>query len=97
MGESSTQNSKKFRGQSPHSSPIKTTSLLNSIIPKTVKLDFPRCDGKDDPTTWVCRAEKYFSLHEIAESDKLTLASFYLEGNAQLWFQMLEQEMLYIT
>ncbi|KAH7543989.1 hypothetical protein JRO89_XS15G0078500 [Xanthoceras sorbifolium] len=46
---------------------------------------------------WLCRAEKYFSLHEIAESDKVSLVSFYLEGDGQLWFQMLEQEQLYVT
>ncbi|KAI9194751.1 hypothetical protein LWI28_008909 [Acer negundo] len=46
---------------------------------------------------WLSRAEKYFSLHEIVEFDKVSLASFYLEGDSQLWFQMLEQEQLYVT
>ncbi|KAK0587236.1 hypothetical protein LWI29_019561 [Acer saccharum] len=31
------------------------------------------------------------------ESDKVSLASYYLEGDSQLWFQMLEQEQLYVT
>ncbi|KAL5768283.1 hypothetical protein ACOSP7_014840 [Xanthoceras sorbifolium] len=53
--------------------------------------------NKGDPTMWLCRAYKYFSLHEIAESDKVSLSSFYLEGDGQLWFQMLEQEQLYVT
>ncbi|KAH7572579.1 hypothetical protein JRO89_XS04G0276900 [Xanthoceras sorbifolium] len=44
-----------------------------------VKLDFPRYDGRDDPTTWIRRANKYFQLHDIAKLDKVTLASFLLE------------------
>lgn len=70
---------------------------FNNFMPQTVKLDFPKYDGMDEPIIWICRAEKYFSLYEIRESDKVSLASFYLEGDAQLWFQMLEQEMIYVT
>lgn len=54
MGENSIQNSKKFGRRSPHSSPIKIMGLLSSIIPMTIKLDFPRYSGNDDPTIWVC-------------------------------------------
>ncbi|EXB30998.1 hypothetical protein L484_016859 [Morus notabilis] len=75
---------------------INQLGSLHNYVPKTLKIDFPRYDGRDDPTTWVCRAEKYFSLHEIVESDKVTLASFYLESDAQLWFQILE-ELVYVT
>ena len=39
----------------------------------------------------------YFSLHDIVEFDEVNLASFYLEDDAQLWFQMLEMELIYIT
>lgn len=66
-------------------------------MPRTVKLDFPKYDGKDEPIMWIGRAEKYFGLHEIWESEKVSIASFYLEEDAQLWFQMLEQEMIYVT
>ncbi|KAJ0048459.1 hypothetical protein Pint_15579 [Pistacia integerrima] len=69
----------------------------NSFVPKTLKIDFSRYDGKDDPTTWVCKAKKYFALYEINEFDKVNLASFYFESDALLWFQMLEQESLYFT
>ena len=60
-------------------------------------IDFPYYDGHDDPITWVYRAKKYFSLHEIVEYDKVTLASFYLEGDAQLWFQILKVKLVYVT
>ncbi|KAK0581846.1 hypothetical protein LWI29_018689 [Acer saccharum] len=70
---------------------------FSSFLPKTLKIDFPRYDGRNDPTTWIGKAEKYFSLHDIAHSDKVTLASFYLEGDALLWFQTLEHEIIYVT
>ena len=41
--------------------------------------------------------EKYFILHEIVKSNKVMLTSFYLEEDALLWFQTLEQELLYVT
>ena len=69
---------------------------LNNYVPKTFKIDFPHYDSQDDPTTWVSKVEKYFSLQEIIEFYKVTLASFYLEGEAQLRSQILE-ELMYVT
>ena len=36
---------------------------------------------------WFCRAEQFFELYETAETEKVKLASFHLEGNAQVWVQ----------
>ena len=85
-GEGSFQISNQSGRKSPFATPIKGSSLLNNIVTKTLKLDFPWFDGNDDPTIWICKVEKYFILHEIVESDKVTLASFYLEEDALLWF-----------
>jgi hypothetical protein len=57
-----------------------------------VKLDFPRFNGEEDPTSWVCRAEQFFRFQGTHEEDKAALASFHLEGEAQLWFQILLHE-----
>jgi len=57
-----------------------------------VKLDFPRFNGEEDPTSWVCRAEQFFRFQGTHEVDKAALASFHLEGEAQLWFQILLRE-----
>jgi hypothetical protein len=54
-----------------------------------VKLDFPQFNGEEDPTSWVCRAEQFFRFQGTHEEDKAALASFHLEGEAQLWFQIL--------
>ena len=97
VGEGSFQISKQLGRKSPFATPVKGSSLLNNFVTKTLKLDFPRFDGNDDPTIWICKVEKYFILHEIVEYDKVTLASFYLEEDALLWFQALEQELLYVT
>ncbi|RVW28691.1 hypothetical protein CK203_083310 [Vitis vinifera] len=35
-------------------SPLYGTHSLNNFIPQIVKLDFPRYEGRDDPTLWLC-------------------------------------------
>jgi len=53
-------------------------------FPKVAKLNFPKFDGSEDPTSWVCRAEQFFEFQETAEEDKVALAAYHLEGEAQL-------------
>ncbi|KAK0580835.1 hypothetical protein LWI29_006834 [Acer saccharum] len=62
-----------------------------------MKLDFPRFNGAEDPTSWWCRAEQFFQLHGTSIADYVSLASFHLEGDAQLWYQLLKQEKESIT
>jgi hypothetical protein len=64
----------------------------HQYTPRTVKLDFPRFNGAEDPTSWICRAEQFFRFHETPIEDHVALASFHLEGEAQLWYQLLQQE-----
>lgn len=67
-----------------------------SYAPKLVKLDFPRYNGGEDPTSWLCRAEQFFQFQETPEADQVSLASFHLEGDAQLWYQLLKQDMAHL-
>lgn len=60
----------------------------NSLTPKIAKLDFPCYNGGEDPTSWICRVEQFFELQQIPEEDKLPLAAYHLEGDAQLWYQL---------
>ncbi|XP_077236504.1 uncharacterized protein LOC143878006 [Tasmannia lanceolata] len=60
--------------------------------PRLVKLDFPSFNGREDPTSWVCRAEQFFDFHATLEAERVALASFHLEGDTQLWYQLLKQE-----
>ncbi|KAA8544487.1 hypothetical protein F0562_022473 [Nyssa sinensis] len=63
-----------------------------SYAPKFVKLDFPRFNGEEDTTSWVCRVEQFFQFHQTPEEERVALASFHLEGDAQLWYQLLKQD-----
>ena len=66
-------------------------------MPKTVKIDFSRFDGQCDPSIWLFKAEQFFQLHDILAIDHVALASFYLEGDAHLWYQLLKQEVVAIS
>jgi hypothetical protein len=62
-----------------------------SSFPKVAKLNFPKYDGTEDPTSWVCRAEQFFEFQNTAEEDKVGLAAYHLEGEAQLWYQLFKE------
>jgi hypothetical protein len=64
----------------------------HQYTPRTLKLDFPRFNGAEDPTSWICRAEQFFRFHEMPIEDHVALASFHLKGETQLWYQLLQQE-----
>ncbi|KAK8470062.1 hypothetical protein PHAVU_004G050550 [Phaseolus vulgaris] len=49
-----------------------------------LKLHFPRFSG-DDPTGWIFQAEQYFEFQNVADTDRVNLASFYLDGIALQW------------
>jgi hypothetical protein len=70
----------------PSKAPTRTES--NSSFPKVAKLNFPKFDGTEDPTSWVCRAEQFFEFQNTVEDDKVVLAAYHLEGEAQLWYQL---------
>jgi hypothetical protein len=45
----------------------------------------------EDPTSWVCRAEQFFDFQGTEEEDKVALAAYHLEGEAQLWYQLFKE------
>ena len=67
-------------------------STQQSYVPRMIKLDFPQFNSSEDTTSWVCRVEQFFHLHQTPEEECVVLASFHLEGDAQLWFQLIKQE-----
>ncbi|CAN1289181.1 hypothetical protein LINPERPRIM_LOCUS20145 [Linum perenne] len=56
-----------------------------------IKIDFPQFFGDEDPTAWICRANGYFEFHRTADGDKVLIALIYLEGEAQLWQQIMKE------
>ncbi|RVW92477.1 hypothetical protein CK203_042670 [Vitis vinifera] len=72
--------------------PRDSTESYGAVIPRVTKLDFPRFNGSEDPTSWICRVEQFFEFQKIAEEEKVPLATYHLEGEAQLWYQILKEE-----
>ena len=61
------------------------------------KMNFPNFDGSCDFISWFSRCEKYFELHHVRENLKVKLANFHLEGDSQIWFDMLMENMDHIV
>ncbi|XP_020241395.1 uncharacterized protein LOC109819859 [Asparagus officinalis] len=57
---------------------------------KLAKLEFPRFSG-DDPTEWFTRVDQFFEYQSTPEQQKVPLASFHLEGEANQWWQWLKR------
>lgn len=62
------------------------TTRGGAIILKFTKLDFPPFNGQEDPLRWLSRCEHFFRHQQTPEEENVSLTSFHLEGNAQLWF-----------
>lgn len=46
----------------------------------------PRFDGSE-PLGWIYKINQFFEYHNTPDTDKLTVASFYMEGRTLAWFQ----------
>lgn len=56
----------------------------NNRPPRFQKMDFPKYDGKSDPLAFINRCESYFHQQQIAEEEKVWMASYNLKDGAQL-------------
>jgi hypothetical protein len=54
------------------------------------KLDFPRYSG-DDPTVWLDRVVQYFDYKQTSEDQRVSLAAFHLESEANQWWQWMKK------
>lgn len=50
------------------------------------KLDVPRFEGVD-PQGWIFKISQFFDYHDTPEEERITVASFYLDGAALSWYQ----------
>ena len=71
---------------SPSSSSTIPTPNTHIVNPPRMKLDVPRFDGSN-PSGWVFKITQFFEYHATRESERLTIASFYMEGPSLAWFQ----------
>ncbi|CAL1395604.1 unnamed protein product [Linum trigynum] len=54
------------------------------------KLEFPRFAG-NDPTEWFTRVDQFFEYQQVEEEQKVPLASYHLEGEANQWWRWLQK------
>ena len=74
------------------SSSITANQSVSSQPPKPhrMKLDVPRFNGSD-ALGWIFKINQFFEYHDTPESERLTVASFYMEGPALGWFQWMSR------
>jgi hypothetical protein len=77
--------------------PKKTNGHWNSYTPKLAKMDFPKYKGVDNPISWIYRVEQFFEFQRIEEEDKLPLAAYHPEEEAQMWYQLFRDSEKTIT
>jgi hypothetical protein len=59
--------------------------LKNNHFPK---IDMRNFDGKD-PITWILQMEQFFDLHDVPHTQKVQIASSYLDPNQFVWYRWL--------
>jgi len=64
------------------------------VSAKTTKLEFPRFMG-DDPTEWFNRVHQFFEYQGTAEAQKVSMAAYHLEGEANQWWQWIRRTFRY--
>ena len=52
------------------------------------KIDIRKFDGKD-PVTWILYMEQYFYLNNVKNTQKVRIATLYLELNQFVWYRWL--------
>ncbi|GAU45274.1 hypothetical protein TSUD_99960 [Trifolium subterraneum] len=55
-----------------------------------MKLDVPKFDGTD-AMGWIFKISQFFDFHQTTEEERLTVASFYMEGPALSWYQWMHK------
>jgi len=58
-----------------------------------MKLEVPKFDGQD-AIIWIFKINQFFEFHATPEKDRLTIASFYMEGPALSWYQWMSRNQL---
>ena len=74
-------------------------SLDSNVGSKThhiPKIDMRKFDGKD-PTTWILQMEQFFDLNNVQNTQKVCIATLYLEANQFVWYQWLCSRKQFIT
>jgi hypothetical protein len=63
-----------------------TQALVPPAPPHRLKLDVPRFDGQN-AQGWIFKISQFFTYHNTPDEERITVASFYLDGPALAWYQ----------
>jgi len=74
----------------PPRAPSSTTGAPAVSSSHRMKLEVPRFDGSD-PEGWIFKITQFFEYHSTPDHERLTIASFYMEGLALAWFQWMHR------
>ncbi|KAL4318963.1 hypothetical protein GQ457_18G015170 [Hibiscus cannabinus] len=77
-------------GRSQHAKEESRGSGRSFSFSHPTKLEFPRYAG-DDPTEWFTRIDQFFEFHGTMDFEKVHLASFHLEGEANQWWRWMRR------
>ncbi|XP_026459437.1 uncharacterized protein LOC113360105 [Papaver somniferum] len=58
----------------------------NQFLQPIPKIEFPKFDGTN-PRSWIRKCRNFFLLHNMSDPQMVNIASMYLEGKADIWFQ----------
>lgn len=71
---------------SPASSSAHPPSSSPHTPPYRLKLEVPHFEGTD-LVGWIFKINQFFNYHATSEPERLTIASFYIDGPTLMWFQ----------
>lgn len=74
--------------QIPYATPTPPTPLPHTL--RTPKIELSPFDGTG-PLEWLFQVEQFFSFYNIPSENRLSLASFYMKGDALSWFKWMHQ------
>ncbi|MCH98212.1 hypothetical protein A2U01_0019212, partial [Trifolium medium] len=68
----------------------------SSFQVRSVKLDFPRFDGKN-VMDWIFKAEQFFDYYATPDCERLLIASVHLDHDVVPWYQMIQKTNPFLT
>lgn len=74
------------RFEDSHSGTSLSCSTAESSNRPRLKLDVPRFNDAD-AHGWIFKISQFFTYHQTPEEERITIASFYLDGATLAWYQ----------
>ncbi|GAU50876.1 hypothetical protein TSUD_411060 [Trifolium subterraneum] len=75
------------------SSSLSASSTTPTTLPPRMKLDVPKFNGTD-AMGWIFKISQFFDFHKTPDHERLTVAAFYMEGQALGWYQWMHRNHL---